>query len=109
MNRDTRVKFTPCPVMPVSTTQRLLIGRTTRPMKSSLQICAVRFGLDGWFGVWCTDGQLPHPEGLGLVARSPGFTKFRASVPTTGVSGSFTTDAPPRKATAAFLMFIAAL
>ncbi len=25
--------------------------------------------------------QLPHPEGLGLVARSPGFIGFRASVP----------------------------
>ena len=25
--------------------------------------------------------QLPHPEGMGLVTRSPGFIGFRASVP----------------------------
>ena len=28
-------------------------------MKSSLQICAVKFGLAGWGGVWSTDDEMP--------------------------------------------------
>ena len=53
--------------------------------------------------------QLPRPKGRVLFVRPMGLTEFRASVPGQGVSGSLTTDTPPRKATAAFLMFIAAL
>ena len=29
------------------------------PMKSSLQICAARFGLAGWLDVLCTDDEVP--------------------------------------------------
>ena len=47
------------------------------------------------------ESQLPHPKGLGLLPVPRGLLGS-ALLSLSGVSGSFTTDAPPRKATAAF-------
>ena len=45
MNSETRVKFIPCPVTPVSITHRLLSGRAISPIKTSIQIWRPRLGL----------------------------------------------------------------
>ena len=54
--------------------------------------------------------QLPCPKGQGLFeTAAPQVLQGSALLSLSGVSGVFVTTTPPRKATAAFLIFIAAL